>query len=162
MLLHGTVRPFACRLDILPEETAALGLFVRSDRTTMRLMDDESLRKLRALCLALPDAREVAAWGAPTFRVKTIFAMYSDGAEHAPPRRAAWIKALSINQEIVLRSDPDRFFVPPYVGPKGWIGADLDHPETDWDELKVLLWDAWTMSVPKSLAKRHPDPPPGW
>lgn len=125
-------------------------------------MDDESLRTLREVCLGLPEAREVAAWGAPTFRVKTIFAMYSDGSGHDPPRPSAWIKALPINQEIVIRTDRTRFFVPPYVGPKGWIGAILDHPETDWDELKALLWDAWTMSAPKSLVKRHPGPPEGW
>ena len=134
----------------------------RGERTTMPRMNDESLRKLRDLCMALPEAREVAAWGAPTFRVKTIFAMYSDGTGHEPPHPAAWIKALPINQEIVVRSVPERFFVPPYVGPKGWIGAVLDHPDTDWDELKTLLWDAWTMSVPKSLLKRHDGPPTDW
>lgn len=125
-------------------------------------MDDESLRRLRAHCLALPESREVAAWGAPTFRVKTIFAIWSDGTRQTPARPSAWIKALPINQEIVVRTDPTRFFVPPYVGPKGWIGAALDHPETDWAELKTLLWDAWTMSAPKSLVDRHPDPPAGW
>lgn len=61
-----------------------------------------------------------------------------------------------------MAQGPDRFFVPPYVGAKGWIGVFLDHPEINWDELKGLLWDAWRMSAPKNLAERHPAPPPSW
>ena len=113
---------------------------------------------LRRLCLSLPEAREVAAWGAPTFRVKTIFATYSDGSQYVPARISAWVKALPVNQEILVARDPDRFFVPPYVGAKGWIGVFLDHPGIDQDELKGLLWDAWRMSAPKKLWNSIPSP----
>ena len=124
-------------------------------------MPDEPLSRLRSLCLCLPQAREVEAWGAPTFRVKTIFAMYSDGVKPDEPQPpSAWVKALPTNQEILVRADPLRFFVPPYVGARGWIGVFLDSETTNWEELKELLWDAWRMSVPKSLLKEHPTPPP--
>jgi hypothetical protein len=55
----------------------------------------------------------------------------------------------------MIAAAPDRFFVPPYVGPSGWIGVYLDSPETDWGELAELLWDAWRMSVPKKLLAQH-------
>ncbi len=65
------------------------------------------------------------------------------------------IKAEAANQEWLVASDADRFFVPPYVGVKGWVGVRLDRM-TDWKELEELLWDAWRMSVPKKLAAEYP------
>jgi len=115
----------------------------------------EFLDRLRSLCLALPEAREVEAWGAPTFRVKTMFATYSApdgyGAEGRP---SAWVRAEPVNQDLLMGSDPDRFFVPPYVGGKGWIGVYLDDA-TDWDQLARLLRDGWRMSVPKKLLEQE-------
>ncbi len=117
---------------------------------------DDPLPRLRDLCLALPEAREAEAWGAPTFRVKTIFATYSapDGVG-GDVRQAAWVKAEQTNQDLLVSTAPDRFFVPPYVGPKGWIGVYLDD-STDWEELEDLLEDAWRMSIPAKLAAKHP------
>ncbi|MEM7415682.1 MAG: MmcQ/YjbR family DNA-binding protein [Gemmatimonadota bacterium] len=107
--------------------------------------------------MALPKAREVEAWGAPTFRVKTIFAMYSSPEpEKGQARGAAWIKSDPVNQQLLMNIDPNRFFSPPYVGPKGWIGVVLDE-ETDWAHLDGLLWDAWRNSVPKKLAAQYPE-----
>jgi len=82
------------------------------------------LARLRKLCLALPEAHEVEAWGEPTFRVRNkLFAMYADAENHhGAGRPAVWCKAGPGNQALMVKSDPDRFFVPPYVGPSGWIG----------------------------------------
>jgi hypothetical protein len=115
------------------------------------------LTRLRKLCLSLPEAREVEAWGEPTFRVKTMFAMYaSAGGHHGAGRASVWVRALPTNQDLMVSQAPGRFFVPPYVGPGGWIGVYLDGPETDWDQLLELLWDAWRMSAPKKLLARYP------
>lgn len=115
--------------------------------------------RLRSICLSLPEAREVEAWGAPTFRVKTIFTMYSARNHQTDePEPSAWIKSDVANQEALLRMGPDRFFKPPYVGPKGWIGLLLTD-DTDWDEVRALVWDAWRESVPKKLLAAHPEPP---
>jgi hypothetical protein len=126
-------------------------------------MAPSPLARLRRLCLALPEAREVEAWGAPTFRVKTIFAMYAGPDDHHGAGRAsAWIKAAPGNQELMVRAAPDRFFVPPYVGPSGWIGVYLDGTRTDWAELAELLRDAWRLSAPKRLVREieaAPSPP---
>lgn len=119
-------------------------------------MASRALTRLRKLCLALPEAREVEAWGEPTFRVKTIFAMYAGPSNHhGAGRESVWVKANKTNQALMLAAAPDRFFVPPYVGPFGWIGIYLDSAKSDWDELAELLRDAWRMSVPKKLLAAH-------
>ncbi len=102
------------------------------------------------MCLALAEAREVEAWGAPTFRANNrIFAMYSDGGtHHGRGRHGAWVKATAVNQGLMLKHAPDRFFFPPYVGTSGWIGVWLD-AGTDWDELSGLLDDAHRMVSPR-------------
>ena len=78
---------------------------------------------LRAICLALPEATERETFGGPTFRVRDkIFAM--ETGRHGFP--AFWCKAPPGSQAVLVGADPFRFFVPPYVGPKGWIGMRLD------------------------------------
>jgi hypothetical protein len=114
-----------------------------------------SLTRLRKLCLALPDAHEVEAWGEPTFRVRNkLFAMHADASNHhGGGRPAVWIKAAPGNQDLMVRTAPDRFFVPPYVGPSGWVGVWLDRG-VDWDELAELLRDAYRLTAPKRLLAR--------
>jgi hypothetical protein len=111
------------------------------------------LTRLRKLCLALPEAHEVEAWGAPTFRVKNkIFAMYAaPDNHHGGGRPAVWCKAQSVNQQFMIRAKPKRFFSPPYVGPSGWVGVWLDKG-VDWGELKGILRDAYRLAAPKRLA----------
>ena len=115
-------------------------------------MPPRALTRLRKLCLVLPEAHEVEAWGEPTFRVKNkLFAMYANaGNHHGTGGHAVWLKAPPGNQALMVRTAPKRFFVPPYVGPSGWIGVRLDE-DTDWDELRELLRDAWAMTAPKRL-----------
>jgi predicted DNA-binding protein (MmcQ/YjbR family) len=120
-------------------------------------MPPRPLTRLRKLCLALPDAHEVEAWGEPTFRVKNkIFAMYAAAANHhGDGREGVWLKAAPGNQDLMVRAFPRKFFVPPYVGPKGWVGVYLDG-DVDWAELDELLWDAWRLTAPARLARQYP------
>ena len=99
-------------------------------------------RRLRRLCLALPEAHEVEAWGEPTFRVRNkMFAMSAaPNTHHGAGRPAVWCKAAPGNQSLMVRAAPDRFFVPPYVGPSGWIGVWLDR-DPDWTEVRELVCD---------------------
>ena len=95
----------------------------------------ERLERLRALCLALPEAAEKAAWGDPTWRVRDrIFAMQK--GNHEGGRPSVWLKAEPGAQADLVDLDPDRFFVPPYVGPKGWIGIHLDGRSLDWKAIR--------------------------
>src|SRR5213596_1583121 len=88
-------------------------------------MPRSPLDRLRKLCLELPEAHEAEAWGEPTFRVRNkLFAMYAAaGNHHGGGRPAVWCKAADGNQGLMVRAAPHRFFVPPYVGPSGWVGV---------------------------------------
>jgi hypothetical protein len=117
-------------------------------------MPPRPLTWLRKLCLALPEAHEVEAWGEPTFRVgKKLFAMYASAeTHHGAGRPAVWCKAAPGNQGLMVRAAPQRFFVPPYVGPSGWVGVYLDGA-VDWRELGELLRDSYRLVAPKRLGK---------
>jgi hypothetical protein len=117
-------------------------------------MPPSPLTRLRKLCLSLPDAHEVEAWGAPTFRVKNkLFAMYAHANNHhGAGHHAVWVKSTPVNQGFMVRAKPTRYFVPPYVGPSGWVGVRLDG-RVNWTELAEVLRDAYDMTVPKSKTR---------
>lgn len=112
------------------------------------------LSRLRRLCLALPEAHEVIAWGEPTFRVKNRqFAMYADARNHhGGGRHAVWVKAAPGRQARMVRTGPNRFFVPPYVGPTGWLGVWLEG-DCDWAELAAILSDGYRLVAPARLVR---------
>jgi hypothetical protein len=118
-------------------------------------MPPRPLTRLRKLCLALPEAHEVEAWGEPTFRVRNkLFAMYAAaGNHHGAGRPAVWCKASRMNQAMMVEAEPDRFFIPPYVGPSGWVGVWLDGAVA-WGDLDDLLRDAYLLVAPKRLGAR--------
>ena len=95
------------------------------------------------------------AWGEPTFRVKNkLFAMYaSTNTHHGAGRPGVWIKSAAVTQDMLVRAEPARYFVPPYVGKSGWVGAYLDR-KPDWDVLVDLLRDAYRLTAPKKLVTR--------
>jgi predicted DNA-binding protein (MmcQ/YjbR family) len=104
--------------------------------------------RLRAICLALPEAVEKEASGDPTFRVRNkIFAMEKRG----DGRISVWCKAPPGSQMVLVGADPDRFFVPPYVGHKGWIGMRLDDAP-DWREVALVIRRSYRLIAPKRLA----------
>lgn len=110
-----------------------------------------ALENVRRICLALPEAVEKEAWGEPTWRVgKRMFAMFASAASHHGGGRAAlWCNAPMGVQEYLVHSNPLRYFLPPYVGVKGWIGIDLVLiPD---DELRELIRQSYSMVAPKRL-----------
>lgn len=121
-------------------------------------MPPTPLARLRKVCLALPEAHEVEAWGEPTFRVRNkLFAMYAaSNNHHGGGRPAVWCKAAPGNQALMVRAEPDRFFVPPYVGPSGWVGVWLDR-RPDWSEVRELMRDSYRLVAPKRLAAQLED-----
>ncbi len=107
--------------------------------------------RLRKICLALPEATEKEAWGDPTFRVRDkIFAMEKRG----DGRVSIWCKAPPGSQATLVGADPATFFVPPYVGSKGWIGMRLDAKGSgpDWDEVAAVVRRSYLLTAPKKLA----------
>jgi len=119
----------------------------------------DSLDRLRRICLRFPEAEEAGGVGNPSFKVRgKIFAMRH--SLHEVDRWSAWFKAPPGVQGMVVASDPSRFFVPPYVGSKGWIGAYLD-VEQDWDELAELIEESYCMTAPKKLVAQLANQVPG-
>jgi predicted DNA-binding protein (MmcQ/YjbR family) len=105
-------------------------------------------QRLRALCLALPEAVEKEAWGDPTFRLRDkIFAMEKRGDR----RISVWCKAPPGSQTVLVGADPERFFVPPYLGHKGWVGMRVDDAP-DSDEVALLVRRSYRLIAPKRLA----------
>jgi predicted DNA-binding protein (MmcQ/YjbR family) len=115
--------------------------------------------QLRSACLALPEAHEVEAWGEPTFRVRNkMFAMFaSAGTHHGAGRPAVWYKAAPGEQALRIRRDPERYFSPPYVGVKGWVGMWLDG-EVDWADLVDDVRDSYRLVAPRKLAALLAEP----
>jgi hypothetical protein len=110
------------------------------------------LTQVRKICLALPEAHEKVAWGAPTFRVNDkLFAMFSLD-HHGDGRVALWCKAAPGAQEMLVEADPKHFFVPPYVGKGGWVGIRLD-TGLDWAVVSGLVREGYRMTAPKRLLK---------
>ena len=101
------------------------------------------LAQLRGRCLALPETSERLSHGAPTFfvRGKRAFLMVLTN-HHGDGRFAIWCAAPAGMQAMLVEADPERFFVPPYVGHRGWIGVRLDRG-LDWDELAGIAEDAY-------------------
>lgn len=116
-------------------------------------MPPRPLTRLRKICLALPEAHEVEAWGEATFRVRNkMFATFaSANSHHGKGREAVWCKAASGNQDFMVRAEPDRYFVPPYVGPSGWVGVWLDGGDVDWAAVADLVRDSYRLIAPKRL-----------
>jgi predicted DNA-binding protein (MmcQ/YjbR family) len=114
---------------------------------------EEPEARLRAICLPLPEAVEKQAWGDPTWRVRDrIFAMLKRG----DGRPSVWLKAPDGAQEVLVGADPDRFFRPPYVGHKGWVGIRVDD-DPDWDEVARQVRRSYRLTAPKRLAGTIPD-----
>ena len=111
------------------------------------------LERLRKLCLGLPEVEERLSHGAPTFfvRGKRPFVMVLSD-HHGDGRFAIWCAAGDGMQQLLVEAGPERFFVPPYVGHRGWLGVQLDRG-IDWDELAGIAEDAFAEVAPRTLVE---------
>ena len=116
--------------------------------TMNRNKGEALLAGLRATCLALPGVEERVNHGMPTFAVvrRTAFCNLHHPAGDRP---TLWFKAAPGTQTELVDQEPDRFFVPPYVGPRGWVGLRLD-VDLDWNEVAAVVEDAWRLVATKS------------
>jgi hypothetical protein len=103
---------------------------------------DDPLTRLRRICLALPDSSERLSHGEPTwfYRGKKVFVTFAD--HHHDDRLAFWCAAAAGAQEVLVDAEPERFFRPPYVGHRGWLGVYLDVP-INWGQIEALVADAY-------------------
>jgi len=112
-----------------------------------------TLEKLRGICLGLPETSERLSHGAPTFfvREKRAFLMVLTD-HHGDGRFAIWCAAPEGVQGMLVEADAEKFFVPPYVGHRGWLGVRLD-VGLDWNELAGIAEDAYAEVAPPKLVE---------
>ena len=114
---------------------------------------ERALERIRELCLALPETSERLSHGAPTFfvRGKRAFLMVLTN-HHGDGRFAVWCAAPEGIQGMLVEADPESFFVPPYVGHRGWLGVRLDRG-LDWNEIAGIAEDAYAEVAPAGLVE---------
>ncbi len=115
------------------------------------------VNKLRVMCTALPEVEERLGGEhdrhiAFTVRRRT-FAYFTDD-HHGDGMLALLCKAPPGAQQALVASEPERFFVPPYLGHRGWVGMRLDIAPVDWVEAEELLVESFVLCAPKALARR--------
>lgn len=109
------------------------------------------LERLRGVCLTLPESTERLSHGAPSFfvRDKKCFLMVLED-HHGDGRFAIWCATPPGHQQLLVGADPEKFFVPPYVGHRGWLGVRLNDG-IDWEELTGVVEDAYCEVAPRKL-----------
>ena len=105
---------------------------------------------MRAICMALPGVTEKLSHGAPAFFVGKQFVMLWSDGHHDHRFAHLWCAAPSGVQGELVDTEPERFFRPPYVGSRGWLGVRLDG-DVDWIELAAICKDAYRTVAPRKL-----------
>jgi hypothetical protein len=112
-------------------------------------MSEKHLRRIRRICTRLPETTEKLSHGAPTFFVrKKVYVMFVDN-HHNDGHVAVWLPAPPGIQSLLIGGAPEKFFKPPYVGVKGWIGVELD--QVSDEELAFHIHEGWKLIAPKRL-----------
>lgn len=112
--------------------------------------ESEITRRVREICLAMPEVTERLSHGAPAFFVGRQFVMLWPEGHHEISRPHVWCAATYGAQESLIASDPERYFRPKYVGGRGWVGTWLDG-DCDWDDVAELCADAYRVIAPPRL-----------
>jgi hypothetical protein len=113
------------------------------------------LERLRRICLGFPDATERLSHGAPTWfvRDKSVFVTYWEHGHHGNAFPHFWCAAPPGVQQDLVDTEPERFFRPPYVGGRGWLGVRLDGA-LDWSEIAEICEEAYRVVAPARLVAR--------
>jgi hypothetical protein len=112
-------------------------------------MSENHLKRVRRICATLPETTEKLSHGEPTFFVrKKVYAMFANN-HHDDGHIAVWLPAPPGMQSVLIDHAPEKFFKPPYVGVRGWVGIELGR--IDDDELASHLYEAWRLIAPKKL-----------
>src|SRR5215813_9561652 len=102
-------------------------------------MEDARLVRLSEICLALPEATRERHGSHASFRVrKKVFAYFLDN-HHGDGIIAVTAKVMPGDNTALAASSPERFFLPAYIGPRGWVALRLDRGEIDWEEVEELM-----------------------
>lgn len=128
---------------------ATNGIFAILGRNNHATMTTTHIERVRRICTALPGTSEKISHGEPTFFVgKKVFVMFANN-HHNDGRVAIWLPVQSGFQETLLDNEPEKFFKPPYVGVRGWVGIELGRVGDE--ELAQYIQEAWHLVAPRRL-----------
>jgi hypothetical protein len=128
-------------------------------KPTAKTASDAAYERVREICLGFPAAEEKLSHGAPSFHVRgKMFLNFVDN-HHGDGHLAVWCKSTLEEQRRLVASNPARFYVPPYVGVKGWLGVNVGGADADWIELAILVEEGWRSVAPPRLLRGEDLPP---
>ena len=117
--------------------------------------EDMRLRRFTSICLALPEATRELMGRHASFRVrKRIFAYFLDD-HHGDGIVGINCKVLPGDNRALIASHPTKFYMPAYIGPRGWVGMRLDNGKVDWDEVEELVTHSYRLVAPKTAGRSH-------
>jgi predicted DNA-binding protein (MmcQ/YjbR family) len=116
------------------------------------LQEDERLTRLTKICLGFPQVERVVLGLHASFTVKKKTFAYFVNDHHGDGIVGMWCKVLPADNVALIASSPKRFYMPAYVGPKGWVGLRLDGKRIDWDEVAELARGSYQLVAGKTLA----------
>jgi phosphoribosylglycinamide formyltransferase-1 len=120
----------------------------------MAKTEDPRLARMTKICLGFPEAEREIHGSHAIFKVrKKVFAYYLDN-HHGDGIVGLNCKALPGDNVELIKSDPARFYMPAYIGSKGWVGFRLDAGKIDWEEVQEMLTYSYRHTAPKTLAAR--------
>lgn len=114
--------------------------------------DLERIASLRQICLALPEVTERLSHGEPTWFVRDKKSFVTFSTRHHGGPFGFWCAARFGAQDALIGSDPEKYYRPPYVGHRGWLGVRLEAAEIDWAEIETVVREAYRVVAPAKLA----------
>jgi predicted DNA-binding protein (MmcQ/YjbR family) len=115
------------------------------------MREDERLRRFTAICLELPEAKRDISGSHASFTVKKKTFAYFLNDHHGDGIIGVWCKVLPGDNASLIRADPKRFYMPAYVGPRGWVGLRLDVGRVNWTEVRDLAKGSYQLVSGKAL-----------
>lgn len=114
---------------------------------------DEALARTREIALSLPGTAERPSHGSPGFHIENgkFFAYYWHD-HHGDGETAALVKTSGVEEQAMLiESDPETYYRPPYLGAAGWVAIRLTRTDTDWDRVADRVAQSWELVAPRRL-----------
>jgi hypothetical protein len=118
------------------------------------LREDERLVRFTNICLGLPRAERESMGAHAGFKVKKKTFAYFLNNHHGDGIVGVWCKVLPGDNAALIKADPKRFYMPAYVGPRGWVGLRLEGKRIDWGEVEELVRGSYQLVAGKMLAAR--------
>ena len=118
------------------------------------MQEDQRLRKLTDICLALPEAKCTMSGDHATYRVRGKVFAYFLNNHHGDGIVSVCVKSELGENVDRARREPERFYLPAYVGPRGWFGLRLDRGRVDWREVAQVVERSFRLTAPKSVLKK--------